>query len=214
MGEILADAAAQRERHRRRGGDGGGADLVDDVGFQPADQFDRGVHNGTPGRKTFAHVVGNFRVERHQAAGEQKMRRRQRPDVGCGKRLLADLFPGRRGGGGPHSTLPRKQGREGRGIDRNARRQFDRQPVVRGLDLDPGEAVAEKILALAAVRGLGQGLQRSEMHALAGAMHRRQPQHVMGMRHRRGVSAGRRLPHVVDHASASHAKSERSLLVR
>ena len=85
---------------------------------------------------------------------------------------------------------------------------------MRLLDFDPGEAIAEKILTLAAMHGFGNDLQRREMHALAVAMDRRQAQHVMGVRHRRRVAARRGLPDIVDHASASHSKSDRSLLVR
>jgi hypothetical protein len=40
--EILADPAAQRKRHRWRRGDSSGADLIDDVGLEPVNQFDGG----------------------------------------------------------------------------------------------------------------------------------------------------------------------------
>ncbi|MGB7035413.1 MAG: hypothetical protein WBD71_07790 [Xanthobacteraceae bacterium] len=53
MREILTDAAAQRERHRRHGGDGGGANLVSNVGLHAADQLDRGGEHGTPRRKAW-----------------------------------------------------------------------------------------------------------------------------------------------------------------
>ena len=75
------------------------------------------------------------------------------------------------------------------GIDGDARRQFDRQRLVRLFDLDPGQAVAEKILSFAPVHGFGQDLQRRDMHPLAGARNRRQAQDVTRMRHRRGVGA-------------------------
>ena len=42
MREVLADAAAQRKRHRRRCGDGRGADFVGDIGFETVHQLDGG----------------------------------------------------------------------------------------------------------------------------------------------------------------------------
>ena len=51
---------------------------------------------------------------------------------------------------------------------------------------------------------LGHDLQRRDMHALAVARDRRQAQHVARMRDRRRIAASRGLPHIVDHASASH----------
>ena len=100
------------------------------------------------------------------------------------------------------------------GIDGNAGRQFHRQRFVRLFDFDPGQAVAEKILALAPVQRLGHDLQGGEVDALTGAVDRHQAQYVPRMGDRRCVGTRRRLPHIVDHASASRTDSERSLLVR
>jgi hypothetical protein len=44
--EVLADTAAQRKRHRRRGGDGRGSELVGDVGVQATHQLDGGIEHG------------------------------------------------------------------------------------------------------------------------------------------------------------------------
>ncbi len=93
--EILADAAAQRERHRRRRGDGGGADLIDDVGLHAADQLDGRLQHGASRRKALPDIVADLRIERDDTAREQKMRGRQRAEVAGRKRRLADVFPGR-----------------------------------------------------------------------------------------------------------------------
>ena len=113
-------------------------------------------------------------------------------------------FPGRR----------RQRVQLDRRVDGNARRQFDCDVLVRLFDFDPSQAVAEKILAFASVARFRHDLQGGDMHPLAGAGNRHQAQDVVRPRNRRGVAAARRLPDVVDHASASHADSERSLVVR
>ncbi len=85
---------------------------------------------------------------------------------------------------------------------------------MRLFDVDPGQAVAEEILPLALMLRLRPDLQGGDMDALAGAIDRHQAQHVVRVRHRRRIDAGRRLADVVDHASAPQAVSERSLLAR
>ena len=77
------------------------------------------------------------------------MRRRQRVDVARCERLIANRLPRRRGFG-----VERDQR-----LVRHAGRQFDDERIVRLLDFDPGEAIAEKILTLTPVHGLGNDLQ-------------------------------------------------------
>ena len=96
--EVLADAAAQRERHRRRGRHGGGADLVDEIGLDALHQLDRAVEHRPVRRKALARIVADLRIERDLPAREQKMRRRPRADVGDRERRVAHLLPGRRRG--------------------------------------------------------------------------------------------------------------------
>jgi len=204
VGEILADAAAQRKRHRRRGGDGRGADLVDDIGFETVHHLDGGVEHRPADGKALPRIVANLRIKRHHAARKQEMCRRQRSDVAGCKRLVADRFPGRR----------RQRVKLDRRVDGDARCQFDCDLLVRLFDFDPGQAVAEKIQALAPVPRFWHDLQGRDMHSLTGARDRPQAQDVARMRKRRGVGAGRRLPDVLDHAGASQADSEGSLVGR
>ena len=85
MGEVLADAPAQRERHGRRGRGRGCADLVDEVGLDPTHQIDGRVENRAPRRKAVGGVGANFRIERDLPAREQVMRGRatRRACAGC-----------------------------------------------------------------------------------------------------------------------------------
>ena len=195
MGEILADAAAQRERHRRRGGHGGGADLIDDVGLDAVDEFDRGVEHRPAGRKTLPHIVADLRIERDDAARKQKMRRRQRADVAGREGVVADL-------------LPRPASRGGIGARASTATRADSFTV----SVSCGSSISIQVRRLpkkswpfAPVHRLGHDLQRGDMDPLAVARHRRQPQHVARMRRPashscRSSSAARRrsrqrLPH-------------------
>jgi hypothetical protein len=100
------------------------------------------------------------------------------------------------------------------GIDADARRQFDGQCLVRRFDVDPGQPIAEEVLSLAAVLGLGADLQSRDMNTLTVAVDRHLPQHMARMRHGGSIDVRGRLADVVDHASASRVASARSVLVR
>ena len=77
------------------------------------------------------------------------MRGRQRADIARCEGLVAHGFPGRR----------RARRKLDQRIDAHARRNLTVSVVVRLLDLDPGQAIAEKILALAPVQRFGRDLQ-------------------------------------------------------
>ncbi len=149
MREVLADAAPQGERHRRRGGHRGRAGVVDHVGLDPAHEVERALEDRTAGREACARIVADFRIERHHAAGEQEMRRRGRPDVGGGEDLVAHRFERRR----------RQQRRVAERVNRDAGGDFHGQPVVPLGQCDPGNAVAEEVLSLAPLRRLRHDLQ-------------------------------------------------------
>src|SRR5262249_59114760 len=102
----------------------------------------------------------------------------------------------------------------GQQIVRDGRRTFDGQGLVRRFQVDPGPAIAEKVLSLAAVLRFRANLQSRGLNALTITIDRHLPQHMARMRHRRSVGVGGRLAHVVDQASASQLASARSVLVR
>jgi hypothetical protein len=70
------------------------------------------------------------------------------------------------------------------------RRQFDRQCLVRRFDVDPGQAIAEKILSLAAALRFRADLQCRDLDALAVTIDRHLPKHMARVRHRRSVGVG------------------------
>ena len=201
MGEVLAHAAAQRERHRRRGGHRGGADLIGEVGLDPLHQFDRAFEHRSAGRKALARIVADFGIERDLAAGEQVVRRRPSTDVVDRECRVAHLLPGRR----------RADIHRGEVLHGHARDQLDDQFFVRAIEPDPGEMIAEEVIALAALRRHRIDLQGGRMHPLPHAIDRRQPQHVVRIGDRRRIGIDRGLAQIVDHASASHCGPDRSL---
>ena len=155
--EILAYAAAQRERHRRHGGDRGRADLVSDVGLEPVHQLHRGFEDGPAGGETLAGVIADFRIERHHAAWEQIMRRRHRADVADRERGLANLFPRRR----------RRRDRARRSIDATRAANLI-------VSVSCGSSMSTQVRRLPKkswpsrrCTGSGQDLQRGDVHALA-----------------------------------------------
>ena len=96
----------------------------------------------------------------------------------------------------------------------DARRDPHGQRVVRLIERDPGDPVAEEILAFAALDRRRHDVERRGMHPLVRAVDRGQPQHVMRIGDRRRIVIDRLLADVVDHPSDSHGASERSRVVK
>ena len=88
--------------------------------------------------------------------GNRKCAGESGSDIAPRKCLVAHGFPG---GGGERRGF-------GRRVDGDARRQFDREHIVRLFDVDPGQPVAEEILPFAPVPGFGNDLQGGDLHAL------------------------------------------------
>ena len=183
VGEVLADAAPQRERHRRRGRRGGGADFVDEVGLDAPHQIDRAVEHRPAGRKALARIVADLRIERDLPARKQEMRRRLRRQIGAGERRVAHILPG---------------GRR-RGIDRGRRARRRRAPRPARVSVSCGWSSAIQVMRLPkkscpSRRSTGAGLdiERRGMHALIRAVDRREPQHMARIGDRRRVVIDRR----------------------
>ena len=158
--EILAHAAAQRERHRRHGGDGGRADLVGDVGFQPADQLDRRVEHGSAGRENSrAYNRGSRGSSDTMRLGNRKCAGEQRPDVARRKGLVAHRFPGRR------RAAPRSAGASTATRAANLTVSVSCGSSI-SIQVKP---VAEEILPFAPVHGFGHDLQARRHARAAGA---------------------------------------------
>src|SRR5258708_7054486 len=79
---------------------------------------------------------------------------------------------------------------------------------------DPGDVIAEEIDSLAPLDWHRRDLQYDRMHTLARPVDRRQVQCVMRVSDLRGIRVGRGLADIVDHASASHTASDRSVCPR
>ena len=105
------------------------------------------------------------------------MRRRLRRRIGGSEGGLAHLFPRRRVAGLDRNRL----------LHGDARRDPHRQRVVRLVERDPGDPVAEEILAFAALDRRRRDVEGRGMHALMRAVDRRQPQHVVRIGDRRVV---------------------------
>ena len=193
MGEVLADAAAQRERHRRRRRGRGCADLVDEVGLDPPHQIDRGVEHRAAAAKSSRRHRRGF-PDRARPAGSGTGSARASSATGRSRRRRRrGLLPWRRGAGVGHRVA----------LDRDPGRDPHAERVVRLIELDPGHPVAEEIVAFAPPDRRGLDVERSGMHALSGTIDRREPQHVARIGDRRRVVVGRGLPDIVDHPSAS-----------
>src|SRR5437016_7176015 len=82
------------------------------------------------------------------------------------------------------------------------------------IEPDPGHVVAEEVEALAALDRQRGYLERGGVDPLLGPIDRHQPQHVIRIGDLRRIDIGRGLANIVDHASASHTASERSLCAR
>ncbi len=202
--KILAYAAPERERHRRRGRGRGGADLVDEFRLDAVHQIGRAGEDRPAGWKAQGDIVADFRIERDLTARKQKMRRRLRRRIGRGEGGLAHLFPRRRVAGLDRNRL----------LHGDARRDPHRQRVVRLIERNPGDPVAEEVLPFAALDRRRRDVEGGGMHALMRAVDRRQPQHMVRVGDGGVVVVDRLLADVVDHPSASHGASERSRVVK
>ena len=203
VGEILADAAPQRKGGRGRRGDVGGAELVDEIGLDAPHEIGGAVEHRPCRGKAFPHIVGDLGIERDLPAGKQEVRGRVRADVAGHHHVGAHLFPRRR--------LRRGLGQR---LDRDPRRDLDREVVMGFLEPDPGHVIAEEVEALAPLDRHRGNLERGGMHALARPVDRRQMQHVVRIGDLGGILVGGGLADVVDHASASHTASDRSSCAR
>ena len=140
VGEVLADAATQRERHRRCRRCGGRADLVDEVGLDPPHEIDGGVEHGPSRRKALGGIGADFRIERNLPARETG----NAPASSATDRVEANAASRISSHGG---VRPACGGASLLTATRAATRTL--KHVVRLIELDPGHPVAEEIVAFA-----------------------------------------------------------------